>query len=1693
MYLMIPPNVALKRRVCFVKNLYICCHFLVIIIQSKIKNMKKILPMLMMILSMVIIRTQAQVIVLSESFESGIPSGWTVLDVDNDGNTWTPSTPTDDPFFGGYTDDGYVFSNDNPNVNNWLITPAITLGSNSSLSFYRSVTFFQYAEHYGIYVSTTTTDPSAFTQVFEETCSRDDYSWQLRTYNLSAYDGNTIYIAFRHFNSNIYKLALDDITVTTSTANSTITATPTEVNFGAVPMGSPTPVQQVYVSGYNITNGINASVNSPFEISSNNIDFDLSISLPDTGGIVYVRYYPSMVGVDNSLLTLTGNTTTQTVALSGTSLDCSTTTLPYNQDFDSTSQGFIPSCWYKINPYEGYPQVLPNNDHSGMEMLFRSNRNTEEPIFAVMPEMPLDLSNLQMSFWTRREGSYSGTFSVGYVTDPSDSSTFVPLWSRTAAEMGDNNYQPFIINLSNVNTSIYTNYYIAFKYQANEDWYWYLDNITVEESPSCGTPFDLTVLQVTTNSATLSWTGNVDNYTVYYRRVDETAWTSIPDVALDMEGYILENLLPATNYVWYVAADCGEDSLVNSLATSTFTTACDVYTSPFFEDFNAQYSLPNCWEKMEGLASDAFTGTNPTPSTTSSTGWTTSTTPFGNRHPKLNIYGENTKYWLVTPSIDLSSLTNPALTFDLALTKFASSNPILNPTAQADDKFMVIISTDDGANWSAANATIWSDDTTMSNRAFSQIATTGQEVTISLAAYVNQTVKIAFYGESTVDGGDNDLHIDNVTIAEAVSCAQPTNLTVIENDTSVTLAWTEHGSASSWNIQYGTVGFTLGDDEADTVLATTNPFTINNLTTNATYDFYIQSNCDDEHSLWEGPITATPGSFSMATSGMDTITTCSLVIYDNGGVNGNYSNNSNSILILYPETEDRLVSVTGNYDIESTHDYLYIFDGVGTSGAMLNSFSGIGTIAGIVSSSGPLTILFTSDGTIAKSGYALNVSCFSCASPTGLTVDNITHNSAEILWNDNDAINSWLLEYKAVNDTIWTAQTTSDTIVFLNNLDMYTNYEVRVSANCGENEYSMPTVTTFSTTMAAVNIPYSTDFSEDDDRNWIFNNGSCGNYWTIGSLGTESAMFITNNGTTAGYTINSTFSIVSVEKLFTIGETDEFAISFDAKIGGESIFDYLKVFFSPADVDYPASTSVQNYADYDYSSHSINFPTSISEYPYMINLTDNNTVHVAVSVPNPNTNPTSSSTAKLVFLWKNDHSGGTQPGAIITNVSVEAIYCPMPANLTVNNVTTNSAEVTWTATGSETAWNLKYKAASDTTWTFVSITTPSYSLTNLEEGTEYEVHVQADCNTDQSLWLMGSFTTFCDAVTTFPYTEGFENSGDMANCWTQEYVTGVIDWTVHSGNFSSIIVAHSGTYNAYFYNESHDNFTTKLVSPIFDFSNVTNPCLTYWYSQASINNGFDKLKVYYRTSPSAEWQLLSSHATPVMSWTKDSLMLPNPSATYQVAFEGLASQGYGITVDDITIAEASFVPVITNPTVTTAPVTDIEQTTATANATITNPDNVNITGRGFQLTTVSTGSETEIIATGSGNNFAAELTNLTAATDYAVKAFITFNDTTVYGNIVTFTTAENTDGINDHLLNSISLYPNPANKYVDIHIDGTYTVRSMEVYDVYGHLINTINIIENPCRINISDMANGMYFVRVITEKGIVTKPFVKK
>ena len=81
----------------------------------------------------------------------------------------------------------------------------------------------------------------------------------------------------------------------------------------------------------------------------------------------------------------------------------------------------------------------------------------------------------------------------------------------------------------------------------------------------------------------------------------------------------------------------------------------------------------------------------------------------------------------------------------------------------------------------------------------------------------------------------------------------------------------------------------------------------------------------------------------------------------------------------------------------------------------------------------------------------------------------------------------------------------------------------------------------------------------------------------------------------------------------------------------------------------------------------------------------------------------------------------------------------------------------------------------------------------------------------------------------------------------------------------------------------------------------------------------------------------------------------------------------------------------------------------------------------------------------------------------------------------------------------VVVYPNPTTDVVNVQCSmDNVQCSGIEVVDIYGKIITTVGTRfiasdQTPVQINVSGLAAGMYFVRVTTDRGVVTKPFVKR
>ncbi|MCI3937492.1 T9SS type A sorting domain-containing protein [Chryseobacterium aahli] len=158
-------------------------------------------------------------------------------------------------------------------------------------------------------------------------------------------------------------------------------------------------------------------------------------------------------------------------------------------------------------------------------------------------------------------------------------------------------------------------------------------------------------------------------------------------------------------------------------------------------------------------------------------------------------------------------------------------------------------------------------------------------------------------------------------------------------------------------------------------------------------------------------------------------------------------------------------------------------------------------------------------------------------------------------------------------------------------------------------------------------------------------------------------------------------------------------------------------------------------------------------------------------------------------------------------------------------------------------------------------------------------------------------------ITTFPWTETFETSSTTAAEWTKIYESGTQEWSnVTTAYYGYTTGAYQGDLMAEFDIDSFDGDATKYVSPILNLSSVNSPTLEFYYRNKDWGGDQNELKVYYRTSTTGTWTLITTFNSSISDWTNSgTLTLPSPSATYQIALEGVAWYGCSINVDDVLV------------------------------------------------------------------------------------------------------------------------------------------------------------------------------------------------
>lgn len=91
------------------------------------------------------------------------------------------------------------------------------------------------------------------------------------------------------------------------------------------------------------------------------------------------------------------------------------------------------------------------------------------------------------------------------------------------------------------------------------------------------------------------------------------------------------------------------------------------------------------------------------------------------------------------------------------------------------------------------------------------------------------------------------------------------------------------------------------------------------------------------------------------------------------------------------------------------------------------------------------------------------------------------------------------------------------------------------------------------------------------------------------------------------------------------------------------------------------------------------------------------------------------------------------------------------------------------------------------------------------------------------------------------------------------------------------------------------------------------------------------------------------------------------------------------------------------------------------------------------------------------------------------------------------TTIEALENRDFEFSNYFSLFPNPANEFLNIKAKETITLKSIAIYNLLGQMVFVFPNANQVDRIDISNLKYGSYFIKLVTDEGTATTKFIKK
>ncbi|MGK0387486.1 MAG: hypothetical protein ACI94Y_000212 [Maribacter sp.] len=730
-----------------------------------------------------------------EGFDSNsnVESCWTVIDANNDGDSWS--------FDNNTTNSGdesvHIYTDDNEGNDDYLISPPITLTGSESLQFWHSSA----PSNFEVLLSTSGNHPSDFTNVLIPNTSYSNTSYQEQVISLDSYTGN-IFIAF-HIPSgenNGYSLHLDDICITSCIAPSI--KTPSEI--------SQTTAKPDWIENNNANSWDIEWGEAGFELGTGTILAGINTNqhyltelTSDTEYDYYVRSNCGSNGSSN----WSEKSTFKTL--------CNVFTTPYCENFNANSND--KHCWTVIdanNDGDSW-QINSISANAGNESAYintNSNQGYNDD-YLISPPIALTGSEL-LQFWHKvASSSTTNNFEVLLSTSGNHPSDFTNVLIPNAS-YSNTSYQEEVIDLSSYSGNIFIAFHIPT--EGNDGYYLSLDNICIT---SCLAPSIETASEISQSTADLHWIENnsATSWDIEWGEIGFIEGTGTTITGINANPYHLSNLLSDTKYDYYVRSNCDNNGSSNWSEKSTFKTLCDVLTTPYCESFDTGSSHESCWTVIDANNDGNSWLLNSSASHSGDKGVQISTDGNG---------GNNDDY-LISPQITLTG--SELLQFWYRSGSYNEPNNfevLLSTTGNSPSDFTNIL---------LPNSTCY--------------YTIYQEHVIDLNEYTGN-VFIAFHIPNEGNDG-HSFYLDDICISSCLSAINGLNAINITSN-SADLTWNSSSDETSWDIELGIAGTALGTGTLSNHNSTN--YSATNLIPSALYQFYARTKCDNyNNSAWYGP------------------------------------------------------------------------------------------------------------------------------------------------------------------------------------------------------------------------------------------------------------------------------------------------------------------------------------------------------------------------------------------------------------------------------------------------------------------------------------------------------------------------------------------------------------------------------------------------------------------------------------------------------------------------------------------------------------------------------------------------------------------------------------------------------------------------------------------------------------------------